>query len=910
MVKRPLLIIILLAIASSAFAQQSWEGLATVSRFGRFPAGLYGASNRVPANSLVSVRNLETGRSERIIITDGVDEPGVFLVLSPEAATLLNISGSGATRVRLTTIVTDSMRVDTASEQPFHPDPDINPAAGAASYPEFPIPLSAAAQEPVVTEPEAVEVAEVVEPDVETTPADEPADEPIVEPVIDPVVEPEMEVSEAVEPVEAPPSTGQRGGIAAGVARTRVGAAQESFERPETSLEADRPGPGDAAPALVGEPEVEPEETATVGIAALVPEEESVPVVAAGPVLPSDGEPAVDETPEAETPAIEPPVTEPETVAVPDTVEAVVVDEGPAPTNPINDAVAAAVNRIPARDFFPAPVGEETDLGFVGLGRPSENGRLDVALAEADVPPVDRPELAGLAPLQAALAVLPASLAEAAVPPEDLPEFAALGIPAPPSAGIDTASLPVARAGEEERPVVEEPARYSAPGAVLTSGSLAEAAVAPLETPSSDGVSRFSAPVEPLDAVLVEAGVAEIERPELADIGPADAPNAQALNATLAEAAVAAEERPDVADIGSADAPSEPELEARLAEAAIAGEELPELADIGPADAPSAHALNATLAEASVAAEERPDLADVGPADAPGTLPLEAVLVEAGVVPPESPNADAVDMVGAPVETVDAELAEAGLAETERPELADVGPADIPLVAEVAALLAEAEPEALERPDDSLAAVEPSPAGEVPTLALEPDPGAEEVSVAEGSMETPADMPTDVLLTLEPADFRPPDVPNPDDESLIDRETPAEEPEFVAVLEIPETTPPEVVEVIEPVEVVEVEEPVEVAVMPVERVAVASAGLPVVSELLDNNYYLQIGAYTVPATAQVAVDALSATYPMAVLPVDRRGTTVYRVLMGPLEQDETGTLLMWLRAKGYRDSFIRSGTEL
>ena len=49
---------------------------------------------------------------------------------------------------------------------------------------------------------------------------------------------------------------------------------------------------------------------------------------------------------------------------------------------------------------------------------------------------------------------------------------------------------------------------------------------------------------------------------------------------------------------------------------------------------------------------------------------------------------------------------------------------------------------------------------------------------------------------------------------------------------------------------------------------------------------------------------------MAVLPIQRQGATVYRVLVGPLEQDETGLLLRFLRAKGYRDTFVRSGTEL
>jgi len=192
MVKRPILLIFLLGITSILTAQQSWEGLATVSRFGRFPAGLYGASNLVSPHSLVSVRNLETGLSERIIITEGVSEPGVFLVLSPEAAAALNVSGSGATRVRLTMIVSDTTPVDTASEQPFHRDPDINPAAGIVLDTELSVLEIAAEDEPVVEEPPIEEPIEVVE---------ESTEEPIVED--EPIVE-EPPIEEPVEVVEEP----------------------------------------------------------------------------------------------------------------------------------------------------------------------------------------------------------------------------------------------------------------------------------------------------------------------------------------------------------------------------------------------------------------------------------------------------------------------------------------------------------------------------------------------------------------------------------------------------------------------------------------------------------------------------------------------------------------------------------
>ncbi|MEE8440438.1 MAG: SPOR domain-containing protein, partial [Spirochaetia bacterium] len=665
----------------------------------------------------------------------------------------------------------------------------------------------------------------------------------------------------------------QRSGIAAGVARTRVGRAQESFERPETALEVERPKPIAETPPTVGEPEVEPDEVATVGIVALDRAEEPVPAVSAQPDLPREEELAAVESTVEDT-------TVDETTA--EAVEPAPIETGPEPTNPIQDAIAAAMNRIPPRDFFPPSVGEESDLGFAGLNRPAEAGRIDVAPAEAKAPPVDRPELAGLAPLQAAPMNLPASLAEAALPPEDLPDVAALGLQAPPSESIGSPSsgpsLPVAQVGAEERPVVQDLPPYSAPGvAALTAGSLAEATVVPPETPASDAVAMASSPVEPIDGLLAEAGVAESERPELADVEPAETPDVPPLEAVLAEAEVAPSESPDSDGVEMVGPPVE--------------------------------AVDPDLAEAAVTGSERPDLVDVGPAETPGVPPLEGVLVEAVMAPSESPDSDGVEMVGPPVEAVDPDLAEAAVTGSERPDLVDVGPAEMPTAQQMEGVLAEAAPEAEERPDDSIAAAEPAPAGEVSGVTFEPEPDEEEILVVEESIEGPVDMFADALLTLEPADFRPPEYPSPDEESLMDRETPAEEPEFVVELETPDATQPaEVVEVVEG-SVAETE-PVEVAVIPVERADAPARDLPVVSDLVDNNYYLQIGAYTAPATAQVAVDALGATYPMAVLPVDIHGATVYRVLVGPLEQDETGTLLLWLRAKGYRDTFIRSGVEL
>jgi len=47
-------------------------------------------------------------------------------------------------------------------------------------------------------------------------------------------------------------------------------------------------------------------------------------------------------------------------------------------------------------------------------------------------------------------------------------------------------------------------------------------------------------------------------------------------------------------------------------------------------------------------------------------------------------------------------------------------------------------------------------------------------------------------------------------------------------------------------------------------------------------------------------------YPVAVLAAESSRGAVYRVLIGPLNQDESGTLLYWFQAKGYPDAFLRS----
>ncbi len=89
----------------------------------------------------------------------------------------------------------------------------------------------------------------------------------------------------------------------------------------------------------------------------------------------------------------------------------------------------------------------------------------------------------------------------------------------------------------------------------------------------------------------------------------------------------------------------------------------------------------------------------------------------------------------------------------------------------------------------------------------------------------------------------------------------------------------------------------------------AKQHLPLVLGLQSTSYYLQIGAYTNPESAKLALDHVAAGYPLVVMPIKEHGRIVYRVFVGPLNDDEKGAVLYWFRAKGYNDAFIRRGGE-
>ncbi len=80
----------------------------------------------------------------------------------------------------------------------------------------------------------------------------------------------------------------------------------------------------------------------------------------------------------------------------------------------------------------------------------------------------------------------------------------------------------------------------------------------------------------------------------------------------------------------------------------------------------------------------------------------------------------------------------------------------------------------------------------------------------------------------------------------------------------------------------------------------------ITEKLPKGAYFLQIAAYYSETLANKLVSRLSNSYPVTILSTRRNDKTLYKVLVGPLNRDESGALLYWFRSKGYKDSFIKT----
>lgn len=185
-ISKAILVTVLVLLGLVPVAGQSvWQGTAVVGRYGEFPpGGLFASSNSFPLNSMVDLTSTQSGRTVRVIVVGRVEEPGVFMVISDAVAEALAVpAGRGgivmAEPVRMPGLTT----VDPNMDLPFHPDPDVNPAAtlGDPNRDIFPV---AAGVEEVEETPEAAppRVAQEPSPPVAPVPGTLPDTRELREP--------------------------------------------------------------------------------------------------------------------------------------------------------------------------------------------------------------------------------------------------------------------------------------------------------------------------------------------------------------------------------------------------------------------------------------------------------------------------------------------------------------------------------------------------------------------------------------------------------------------------------------------------------------------------------------------------------------------------------------------------------
>jgi len=119
----------LLVLVALGLAAAVWDGSAIAGVAGDFPGdGLYGACNSFPRDTSVTVTNLENGKTVSVIITNTVDNPGVFIALSPKAAAEIGMRAGSAARIRAVALTASQAETSLPPTRAGETaDPDYNP---------------------------------------------------------------------------------------------------------------------------------------------------------------------------------------------------------------------------------------------------------------------------------------------------------------------------------------------------------------------------------------------------------------------------------------------------------------------------------------------------------------------------------------------------------------------------------------------------------------------------------------------------------------------------------------------------------------------------------------------------------------------------------------------------------------
>jgi len=81
--------------------------------------------------------------------------------------------------------------------------------------------------------------------------------------------------------------------------------------------------------------------------------------------------------------------------------------------------------------------------------------------------------------------------------------------------------------------------------------------------------------------------------------------------------------------------------------------------------------------------------------------------------------------------------------------------------------------------------------------------------------------------------------------------------------------------------------------------------VPLISRLEKGKCYVQVAAYQRVEHVEDEINRIGMTYPLAVQNVGSDTNPMFRILLGPLNQGESGALLQRVKSIGYNDAFIR-----
>ena len=80
---------------------------------------------------------------------------------------------------------------------------------------------------------------------------------------------------------------------------------------------------------------------------------------------------------------------------------------------------------------------------------------------------------------------------------------------------------------------------------------------------------------------------------------------------------------------------------------------------------------------------------------------------------------------------------------------------------------------------------------------------------------------------------------------------------------------------------------------------------PLINNLEKGKWYVQLGVYSRPDNVEDEISRIGPAYPVAIQNIGTDTSPMFRVLLGPLNQGESGAMLQRFKSIGYADAFVR-----